>query len=76
MADRVRLALTPYGFDIVEVYDELVEEKQMAEERGLVFTNPYNRHPEVMSTQENPEETEGDLVRRNPGDDRNRLSWN
>jgi lambda family phage portal protein len=57
-----RRELEEQGEDIVEVYDELEEEKQMAEERGLVFVNPYSRHPEIMSTQENPEETEAEAV--------------
>jgi lambda family phage portal protein len=49
-----RRELEEKGLELEDVYDELAEEKELQEEKGLVFTNPMSKNP-VQPTAENPE---------------------
>jgi lambda family phage portal protein len=58
-----RRELMELGIDWEEHLDEIVEERDELKRRGLVFVNPFSKHPEVQGSLENPEaepsETEG-----------------
>jgi lambda family phage portal protein len=49
-----RRELEQQGLELEDVYDEIAEEKELQEEKGLVFTNPVSKSP-TQSTAENPE---------------------
>jgi lambda family phage portal protein len=47
--------LMELGIDWEEHLDEIEEERAELQKRGLVFVNPFAKHPEVMGSLENPE---------------------
>jgi lambda family phage portal protein len=49
-----RRELVERGIDYEEFLDELARDKELEEERGLVFSNPANRNPNVIPTSEMP----------------------
>jgi lambda family phage portal protein len=51
-----RRALEEQGLELEEVFDELVEEKELAEEKDLTFANPAFKSGVAVPTFENPEE--------------------
>ena len=61
-----RRELAERGIDYEEFLDELARDKQLEEERGLVFSNPANRNPNVVPTAEEPG-SEGEPAEGEPG---------
>lgn len=49
-----RKELADLGLDYDEFLDEVEDERDDLEARGIVFTNPYSKKPEVESSLENP----------------------